>query len=157
EAARAEGRRLEAERQAVVRQVCRTLNLGDDFSRKLMEDTSLTVDQVRERALNEAARVSESTQGRGVAITTERDEQDVRRQAIADAVAHRANPSIQLPEAARRYRGMSLLEAARRSLEEQGVRTDGMSRMQIAGLALGNSDEQGFRALHGTSDFAIAL
>lgn len=157
EAARAEGRRLEAERQAVVRQVCRTLNLGDDFSRSLMDDTSLTVEQVRERALNEAARVSESTQGRAVAITTERDEQDVRRQAIADAVAHRANPSMQLPEAARRYRGMSLLEAARRSLEEQGVRTDGMSRMQIAGLALGNSDEHGFRALHGTSDFAIAL
>ncbi|HRO60962.1 MAG TPA: Mu-like prophage major head subunit gpT family protein, partial [Burkholderiaceae bacterium] len=157
EAARADGRRLEAERQALIRKASRTMPLGDEFVRGLMEDTSLTLDQVRERVFDEAARFSESTQGRAVAITTERDEQDVRRQAIADSVAHRANPSLQLPEAARRYRGMSLLEAARRSLEEQGVRTDGMSRMQIAGLALGNSDEHGFRALHGTSDFAIAL
>ena len=76
---------------------------------------------------------------------------------MAAAVAHRANPNLELPETARRFRGYTLFELARRSLELQGVATEGMSRNQIVSLAMGNSDDMGFRSLHGTGDFAIAL
>jgi len=73
-------------------------------------------------------------------------------------LAHRANPAAtQLPETTRRFRGYTLTELARASLELQGVRTEGMSRAAIVGMAMGNDDGMGFRALHGTSDFTIAL
>ncbi|RZL33763.1 MAG: peptidase U35, partial [Rubrivivax sp.] len=91
------------------------------------------------------------------AIRTEQDEQVQRRADMSAAVAHRANPSLALPETARRFRGLSLLELARRGLELQGVNTEGMSRNALVSLAMGNSDEMGFRTMHGNSDFAIAL
>lgn len=91
-------------------------------------------------------------------VQTVQDEQEQRRLDMAAAVSHRANPaSNQLPETARRYRGYTLFELARRSLEEQGVKTDGLSRNSIVSMAMGNSDEMGFRSLHGTSDFTVAL
>jgi hypothetical protein len=77
---------------------------------------------------------------------------------MTSALAHRANPGReQLPDSARRYRGYTLFEMARRSLEDQAVRTEGMSRMEIVSIAMGNSSGMGFRALHHTSDFAVAL
>jgi len=91
-------------------------------------------------------------------IETVQDEQVQRRADMTAAVAHRAAPHAnKLPESARRYRGYTLAELARRSLEDQGMDTAGMSRNAIVAVAMGNSDEQGFRALHGTSDFTIAL
>ncbi len=90
-------------------------------------------------------------------IQTTQDEQQQRRADMSAAVAHRANPSLALPESARRFRGYSLFELARRSLELQGVNTEGMGRNAIVALAMGNSDEMGFRSMHGTSDFSIAL
>lgn len=91
-------------------------------------------------------------------ITTERDEQQQRRADMANAVAHRANPgAVKLEEGARRFRGFTLAELARASLEAQGLRTEGMTRMEVVATAMGNSDAQGFRSLHGVSDFSVAL
>ena len=133
--------------------------LDDAFAAGLVS-RNLTLDQARSAIfahLESASTSSGPTRG-SAAIETVRDEQQQRRQDMAAAVAHRAAPGANpLPETARRYRGYTLAELARRSLEEQGIDTAGMGRNTIVSLAMGNSDEHGFRSLHGTSDFSIAL
>ncbi|MEH0072919.1 hypothetical protein V6L77_26185 [Pannonibacter sp. Pt2-lr] len=72
-----------------------------------------------------------------------RDERITRRDAVANALLHRYSPTLfPLEDAARQYRGMTLLELARESLGNAGVNTRGLSR-----------DEVATRALHSTSDF----
>ena len=76
-----------------------------------------------------------------------RDERVTRRDAVANALLHRYSPTLfQLDDAARQYRGMSLLELARESLTNAGVNTRGLSR-----------DEVATRSLHSTSDFPEIL
>lgn len=121
---------------------------------------NLTLDQARSEifARLEAHSTSTGPARSAAAIETVQDEQVQRRADMSAAVAHRANPQAnKLPDSARRYRGFTLAELARRSLDEQGISTDGMGRNTIVSLAMGNSDEYGFRSLHGTSDFSIAL
>lgn len=50
------------------------------------------------------------------------------------------------------FRGMSLIDLARESLERQGVRTRGLGRQQLVGMAL---THVGMNQRAGTSDFAI--
>ncbi len=66
---------------------------------------------------------------------------------MANALLHRYGPTLfPLDDAARQYRGMTLLELARESLGNAGVNTRGLSR-----------DEVATRALHSTSDFPEIL
>lgn len=87
----------------------------------------------------------------GVAATrppiTEAVSVATRRDAVASALLHRYSPTLfPLEDAARQYRGMTLLELARESLGNAGVNTRGLSR-----------DEVATRALHSTSDFPEIL
>lgn len=119
-----------------------------------------TIDQARAQifARLEQASTSNGPTRSAAAIETVQDEQVQRRADMAAAVLHRASPGTsKLPDTARRFRGLTLTELARASLEAQGVRTEGMSRNQVVALAMGNSDDMGFRSLHGTSDFSVAL
>lgn len=60
---------------------------------------------------------------------------------MADALLHRANPSHKLSDAARQFAGMSMLELARDCLENRGIKTRGLDKMQIAQRSFeGNSD-----------------
>lgn len=75
-----------------------------------------------------------------------------RREAIAEAIAHRLAPTANaLPDRAREYRGMSLVEIARETLQQVGVRTRGMTANEVVQLALRNAGP------HGTSDFPLIL
>ncbi|WFS02780.1 prohead protease/major capsid protein fusion protein [Rhizobium tumorigenes] len=77
-----------------------------------------------------------------------------KRAAVIEAViTHRVDSSVALPDGAREFRGMSLVELARESLEASGVKTRGMSRQEIAGEAL--SKREG--GMHSTSDFPTIL
>lgn len=124
-----------------------------------MIERGITIDAARAEMFARFETASNSTgPTRSAAnIQTTQDEQVQRRADMAAAVSHRANPSLTLPETARRFRGYTLFELARRSLELQGVNTEGMGRNAIVALAMGNSDEMGFRSMHGTGDFAVAL
>jgi hypothetical protein len=76
-----------------------------------------------------------------------RDATVTRREAISSALLHRYSPTLfPLEDAAREYRGMTLMELARESLETAGANTRGLSR-----------DEVATRALHSTSDFPEIL
>lgn len=133
--------------------------LDQDFEDQLI-NAGTTLDQARAQifAKLEAGSTASGPTRSAAAIETVQDEQVQRRADMATAVMHRANPGgTKLTDGARRFRGFTLTELARASLEAQGVRTEGMSRNQVVSLAMGNADDMGFRALHGTSDFTIAL
>lgn len=74
------------------------------------------------------------------------DATQTRVDAMTNALMNRANPSVALTEPGRQFRGMTLIELARDSLEIAGVRTRGLSRSEIAS-----------RVFHSTSDFPHIL
>lgn len=63
---------------------------------------------------------------------TIRDETETRREMMASALLHRTNAKLVLPDGARQFRGMSMMDLARESLENAGIKTRGMDRMEIA-------------------------
>lgn len=77
------------------------------------------------------------------------------RAGIENAVLHRVSPGwFKLEDIGRQYRGLTLLDTARLYLQARGMRTTGMSKMELAGAALGLDTRGG---LHTASDFANLL
>ncbi len=81
---------------------------------------------------------------------------------VAEALQARHNPMLAdkaqaVQDAARPYRGLSLMEIARRALAIAGVNTDGMDKMRLTALALGLEPLPGARGMHSTSDFPLIL
>ena len=75
-----------------------------------------------------------------------------RREAIVEAILHRAQPqTFQMTDRAREYRGMRLIDVARDCLETAGIRTRGMTSGEIAYQATRAAGMQG------TSDFPLIL
>lgn len=152
-------RTREIERQATVHQVCDTLKiLPESFRRQLMTETALTPAQVRERALDEAARISDSTAGLSASIYTAHEALHgrayvtdcdggpaTRRAAMAEALCARFSGG-ELSPAARPYAHMRLRDIARDCLEQSGIRTTYMSDAELIRSGL-----------HSTSDFPIVL
>lgn len=77
------------------------------------------------------------------------DERETHRSAIENAIQHRFNPSVELTEAGRDYRGMTLLEMARANIERNGGKTRGLGKRELADMALSRQ--------HSTSDFPNVL
>lgn len=131
---------------------------ADFTARHIVAGTAL--DTVRGIVLDEIATRAAATivSGRVTVIT---DEGDTMRDALEVAIMHRANSSaVKLTDAAREWRGMSLLEMGRTFVEQsQGVKLRGMSKMDLAGRLLGL--DTGLRAGAGagmsTSDFPNIL
>lgn len=75
------------------------------------------------------------------------NEADTRRNAAVGALLNRHDPNVyKLDEAAKQYRGLSLLELAREMLRDAGVNTRGLTKDDITK-----------RAFHSTSDFPYIL
>ena len=87
------------------------------------------------------------------------DERETRVALMTNALEHRLNPTVELQDGARQYRGMRMLDMARDCLEAEGVTVRGMTPMEIAEMALsGGSSQLAQRAgMHTTSDFPIVL
>lgn len=80
--------------------------------------------------------------------------------AMAQAILHRAAPGRhQLQGEARNFRGFNLIDMGRRCIEMQGGRTDGLSRREIAQLALNVAGRGLVRTagMQSTSDFPQIL
>lgn len=113
--------------------------------------TTLTPDNARAELLRAAAEKQRSAAPRSPGQATVRvnvDERDTRRAAMANAIEHRFNPSVELSDAGREFRGMTLMEMARSNLERNGERTSGLGKRELADLALRQ---------HSTSDFPNVL
>ena len=77
------------------------------------------------------------------------------RDAMTEALLHRHNPAAHpLPDRAREFRGLNLMELARHALERRGTPTRGLAKMDLARAAFATRDGGGY---HSTSDFAAIL
>ena len=107
----------------------------------------VTLDAARGMLIDRAAERDRAVETRPHIRTGGLDEREVRRGAVETALLHRFDPHrYAISEAARDWRGYSLIEMARSFLEGEGVRVRGLSRDEIA-----------TRALHTTSDFPAIL
>jgi hypothetical protein len=78
------------------------------------------------------------------------------REAMQEAILHRAAPSKhKVTEGAKRFRGFTMIDLARESIRMAGGNPEGMTRQDIAKLALNVSGQSQQRAagMHSTSDF----
>lgn len=163
--ARAEGARAEAARQAGIREAVTLGGLDAAFADQLIGRSDMTVSDAGMAVLREKAKRDAATSTRSAAdIRTISDETEMRRTAISDAIALRANPNAGFRsdalrvEAARQYRGMTLMDMARESIEAAGGSARGLSRREIAVMALNlDRDMQGRAGMGSTSDFPAIL
>ncbi len=143
-----EARAQERERVSTIHGLADKLQLERGFADDLIR-RGVSIDEARRLILDQVAAKSDETRtfphvsiplgGRDATVT--------RREAISNALLHRYSPTLfPLEDAAREYRGMTLMELARESLETAGASTRGLSR-----------DEVATRALHSTSDFPEIL
>jgi hypothetical protein len=148
EAVATRAREAERDRVSTIYDLAGRLNLERGFAEDLVK-RGVSVDESRRLILDQVAAKSDETRTfPHVSVPLGgRDERITRRDAVANALLHRYSPTLfQLEDAARQYRGMTLLELARESLGDAGVNTRGLSR-----------DEVATRALHSTSDFPEIL
>ncbi|MBL4542032.1 MAG: HK97 family phage prohead protease [Rhodobacteraceae bacterium] len=148
EAVATRAREAERDRVSTIYDLAGRLNLERGFAEDLVK-RGVSVDESRRLILDQVAAKSDETRTFShVSVPLGgRDERITRRDAVANALLHRYSPTLfQLEDAARQYRGMTLLELARESLGNAGVNTRGLSR-----------DEVATRALHSTSDFPEIL
>lgn len=113
--------------------------------------TTMTPENARAELLRAAADKQSDAAPRQPGQSTVRvnvDERDTRRAAMANAIEHRFNPSVELTGAGREFRGMTLMEMARSNLERNGEKTGGLGKRELADLALRQ---------HSTSDFPSVL
>jgi len=167
DAARAAGIQAERTRAADIRSAAQAARatLGEADANALatrLIDAGVGIDEARAQILTALSERSNGNASRGAAnLRTERDEVDTLRQRMSDALVLRAAPDetkrrgITIDaEGARNFRGMDLLDMARRCIAAAGGNADGMSRREIA-LAAMNLDQDAMRSagMHGTSDF----
>ncbi len=148
EALVAEARANERQRASTIYGLTSRLGLERGVADDLVK-RGVSLDEARRQILDTLADSSDQTRTFGhVSVPLGgQDERVTRRQAVSDALLHRYSPTLfQLTDAARQFRGMTLMELARESLADAGVNTRGMSR-----------DEVATRALHSTSDFPEIL
>lgn len=159
EAAKAESVRLAAERDAAAAE---TERLGRE--REVNEAVTafgfepsvaatlnaegIDVNAARERLQRMSAERAAATAPRGHTGVVETRGAE-RRAAMTSALAHRCDPSVDLAAGARDFRGMTLSQMARASLDHAGVSTTGMTADEIAREVLS--------AAHTTGDFPLVL
>jgi len=103
---------------------------------------TISVEAARSELLRSAAeaQAARTAPAAGGAARVTEDDRDKQREAITNALEHRYNPSVELTDGGRQYRGMSLMEIARRNLERNGERNvSGLAPMELAGRALSRS------------------
>lgn len=112
-----------------------------------------SLDQVREQILNSLAQRDEAGGGHHNRVTAGEDESEKVRRAGVQVLLARAlvvdpeKKSRITVDGANPFRGLTLIEMARAALERAGVRTAGMSKLDVVGRAFTQS----------TSDFPILL
>jgi len=107
----------------------------------------ISLDEARGVLIDQAADQDQQIETRSQITLGGQDERQTRFSAVETALLHRFEPArYELSDAAKEWRGYSLIELARSFLETEGERMRGLSRDEIA-----------TRALHSTSDFPEIL
>lgn len=145
----------ERARVATISQLCRRHGMTDEFEADMVR-RGVSVEAARGAILDQLAEndpLGRSYEPAPAQARREDGQQRGYREAVTSSLLHRYLPgTYELAEGGREYRGMTLLELARDSLERSGVSTRGMSKMDLAGAVFARAG-----GLHSTSDFAIIL
>jgi hypothetical protein len=156
----ADAARAERARQAEIRSIARVAKIGEaEIERAIAEGTS--VQAFRDAAW--AALAARSNEGGEVRthVRVLNDERGAMLARVENAIMHRCSPQlVKLEDGAREFRSLTMLELARDLLDRRGVKTRGLGRFELAGLALGLDGQAGIigrAGLEGTSDLANVL
>lgn len=156
----------ERERMTSIRSAVRAGKLGDEVAEKMITD-GLTVDKARAFVLDEIAKRSEAHVTEPAHVTAV-EGGDARDKFVRGATAWLLSRTGDVAERAKKagakgfenleldpgeFRGMSLFDLARESLERSGVKTRGLSRMDLIGKAFTHRSG----GYSGTSDFPVLL
>jgi len=142
----------------ILERCSRAGELGGDFQRDLIarSEAGTLTEADFERAISDRLIESRQTPHVDVRVGRAGTDSDGYRSAIETAVILRADPTVQFEQAqidaAREFRGMTLMELARDYVQRTGISTSGMGRLEIAGASLGLR-----YGAQTTSDFANAL
>jgi len=110
-------------------------------------DPAITADNVGRHILALMARGAQPLNG-GAGIVAGGDQRDQTRAAMTNAI--QARVGLAQPTDGNPFRGLTMVEMARASVEAAGVNTRGMDRMQVVGLAFTHSNSD-FPALLGNA------
>lgn len=144
----------ERARVKAITESVRKAGLDETFATELIEKGT-SIDAARTAIIDKFAD-ADPNKGQRSNATVTADEGDKRRNAMTDALVLRAMPDLSRDtkaitadrvEAARAFKGQSLLDMAKDSLIRAGVDITGMDKMEIAGRAITQS----------TSDFPVLL
>jgi hypothetical protein len=137
-AARDEAVKAERLRAGNIRTMAAPFKMEDKFVTAMI-DEGVSVEIARERIMTKlAAQFSDKpTDPINPHVTMTADATDKRRVGLEAAILFRGNPGdSKLREAGREYAGLTLVDVARECLDAAGVKTRGMSRNDIARVAL---------------------
>lgn len=137
-AARDEATKAERLRATTIRTIATPFKMQETFVTALI-DEGLSVESARERILTKlAAQFTERpTDPVNTSVTMGADATDKRRKGMEAGILFRGSPGdAVLREAGREYAGLTLVDIARECLDAAGVKTRGMSRNDIARVAL---------------------
>lgn len=170
DAARQAGMQAERTRATDIRSAVEAARstLGSDadaLSTRLIE-AGVSVDEARKQIIDALAERSKTTTVRSAAnIRTVKDEADTLRTRMSDALVLRVTPGatdhggVKVDaEGARNFRGMDLMDMARRSIAAAGGNADGLTRREIAMAALNlDADSRRNAGMMSTSDLPSIL
>lgn len=170
DAARQAGMQAERQRATEIRtavQAARsTLGADADALATRLIDAGVSVDEARKQIIDSLAERSQANGVRGAAnIRTVQDETDTLRTRMSDALVLRVTPGatdhggVKIDaEGARNFRGMDLMDMARRSIAAAGGNADGLTRREIAMAALNlDADSRRNAGMMSTSDLPNIL
>jgi hypothetical protein len=159
-------RTRQLEIRAAVQAARSTLGADSEALALRLIDGGVNIDEARREVLEALSQRSNATTTRGAAqVRSAGDEVMVVRNCMSDAIALRSRPGLAThgertvdAAGARAYRGMDLIDLARRSIQLAGGSADGLSRREIALAAL-NLDSDAVRSagMHSSSDFPNML
>ena len=140
EAVRADERR----RTAGILDAARKLGVEDAMAHKLIAD-GVALDEARMQLIDARAASERQAPGGTTRVEVTQDHGQKRFDAKLEHLKFRANIG-DMTDGAREYRGSTLLDMARESLEQAGINHRGMDKSDIA-----------VRAFHSTSDFPLLM
>jgi hypothetical protein len=135
---RDEAVKAERLRATTIRTMAVPFKLEEKFVNAII-DEGVSVETARERILTKLAAQYEANPVNPLnpTVTMTADATDKRREGMEAAILFRGNPGdSKLRDAGREYAGLTLVDVARECLDAVGVKTRGMSRNEIARVAL---------------------
>ena len=132
----------ERARVTAIQEVAEKTGAEKEFVRELITKGVSLVD-AKEQLLNRWVEKGSKVPTQGKVTVGEDKRREAFKKGITNALMHRANPKtsgnpkgVELTEVGKEFRGMSLLEMAKDMMEAAGHNTRGITKSELAGLAL---------------------